>query len=49
MKSKHADIYYDVIQKNPKDSILFLKHINTIENCVDALTKIRAYTTLQPF
>ena len=34
--TKYAAIYYDVVQKN---SILFIKHINTIENIVDDLTK----------
>ena len=34
--TKHAAIYYDVVQKN---SIVFIKHINTIENIVDDLTK----------
>ena len=34
--TKHAAIYYDVVQKN---SILFIKHINTIENIVDDPTK----------
>ena len=34
--TKYAAIYYDVVQKN---SIVFIKHINTIENIVDDLAK----------
>ena len=38
--TKYAAIYYDVVQKN---SIVFIKHINTIENIVEGV-----YIRLQP-